>query len=106
MMRSGSGTPDRVQASLTGHLVLAALHTNDSVSAVTFGRYGRGAIFAGLSLLGWLRSLLSAWPVCKLCHPASSAQVARLVSIGLPGASRIFELLNERALRPLITMVP
>jgi len=53
-----------VQASLTGHLVFATLHTNDAVSAVTPARrHGRGAISACLKPdRGWARS---AW--CAGC---------------------------------------
>ncbi len=68
-----------VQASLTGHLVLATLHTNDAVSAVTrLADMGVEPFLLSSSLLGVLaqRLLRRLCPQCKEAYPASSVSGA------------------------------
>jgi general secretion pathway protein E len=78
-----------VQASLTGHLVLATLHTNDAVSAVTrLADMGVEPYLLASSLLGVLAQRL----VRRLCpdcsesvHP-TAGEAAVLEHLGLPRA--------------------
>jgi general secretion pathway protein E len=78
-----------VQASLTGHLVLATLHTNDAVSAVTrLTDMGVEPFLLASSLLGVLAQRL----VRKLCTHCRVPQVAAVLAAGgdtsaLPRAS-------------------
>lgn len=71
-----------VQASLTGHLVLATLHTNDAVGAVTrLVDMGVEPFLLASSMLGVLaqRLVRKLCPVCKEVYeadPASQAEVA------------------------------
>ncbi len=75
-----------VQASLTGHLVLATLHTNDATSAVTrLADMGVESYLLASSLLGVLakrlvRTLCSA---CRVAHAPSTGEAALLAGIGL-----------------------
>jgi len=83
-----------IQASLTGHLVLATLHTNDAASAVTrLTDMGVEPFLLSSSLLGVLAQRL----VRKLCvhckqetHPVGCAQCGQT---GYSGRSGVFELL-------------
>jgi len=78
-----------VQASLTGHLVLATLHTNDASSAVTrLADMGVEPYLLASSLLGVLaqRLVRTLCPGCKVTHAPSAAEGALLVSLGLPAA--------------------
>lgn len=71
-----------VQASLTGHLVLATLHTNDAVSAVTrLGDMGIEPFLLSSSLLGVLAQRL----VRRLC-PDCRLREAVDPELGLPAA--------------------
>ncbi|MEY4979217.1 MAG: type secretion system protein GspE [Pseudomonadota bacterium] len=98
-----------IQASLTGHLVLATLHTNDAASAVTrLADMGIEPFLLSSSLLGVLAQRL----VRKLCtecrrqdahghwHPVGCAHCGHT---GYRGRTGIYELLvvND-AIRPLI----
>lgn len=100
-----------VQASLTGHLVLATLHTNDSVSAVTrLVDMGVEPFLLASSLLGVLaqRLVRRLCPACKtLAEPGSG----RYRAVGCPscnhsgysGRSGIHELfIVDDAARALI----
>jgi len=72
-----------VQASLTGHLVLATLHTNDSVGAVTrLVDMGVEPFLVASSLLGVLaqRLVRRLCPHCRREHVADSAE-CRLLEI-------------------------
>jgi general secretion pathway protein E len=72
-----------VQASLTGHLVLATLHTNDSVGAVTrLVDMGVEPFLVASSLLGVLaqRLVRKLCPQCRRPRPADAAE-CRLVGI-------------------------
>ncbi|MFI4982395.1 MAG: GspE/PulE family protein, partial [Nevskiales bacterium] len=67
-----------VQASLTGHLVLATLHTNDTTSAVTrLVDMGIEPFLLASSLTGVLaqRLVRRLCPACKRAAPADAAEV-------------------------------
>lgn len=79
-----------VQASLTGHLVIATLHTNDAVSAVTrLTDMGIEPYLLSSSLLGVLGQRL----VRKVCSSCSSAGCTECAGVGYAGRTGIFELL-------------
>jgi general secretion pathway protein E len=79
-----------IQASLTGHLVLATLHTNDSVSAVTrLTDMGVEPFLLSSSLLGVLAQRL----VRKVCPVCSGAGCDACGQTGYQGRTGIFELL-------------
>ena len=103
-----------VQASLTGHLVLATLHTNDAASAITrMVDMGIEPFLLASSLLGVLaqrlvrrlcpacrqpyapdtaeQALLSGAPLSRLYRPVGCAQCKRS---GYQGRSGIYELLE------------
>ena len=82
-----------VQASLTGHLVLATLHTNDAASAVTrLADMGVEPYLLSSSLLGVLAQRL----VRALCHAcrveveADHGERELLARMGLPALTRLF----------------
>jgi len=89
-----------IQASLTGHLVLATLHTNDAVSAVTrLTDMGIEPFLLSSSLLGVLAQRL----VRKLCPSCQGAGCVACGQTGFLGRTGIFELLTtDEALRGLI----
>src|SRR5205085_10631985 len=73
-----------VQASLTGHLVLATLHTNDSVGAVTrLVDMGVEPFLVASSLVGVLaqRLVRKLCPQCRVPHAPDAAE-RRLLQIG------------------------
>jgi len=79
-----------IQASLTGHLVLATLHTNDAASAVTrLSDMGVDAFLLSSSLLGVLAQRL----VRKLCRACGGSGCPACASTGYVGRTGIFELL-------------
>jgi general secretion pathway protein E len=79
-----------IQASLTGHLVLATLHTNDSVSAVTrLTDMGVEPFLLSSSLLGVLAQRL----VRKVCTVCAGAGCEVCGQTGYQGRTGIFELL-------------
>ncbi|MDM0114500.1 ATPase, T2SS/T4P/T4SS family [Variovorax sp. J22R133] len=79
-----------IQASLTGHLVLATLHTNDSVSAVTrLTDMGVEPFLLSSSLLGVLAQRL----VRKVCTVCQGAGCDTCGLTGYQGRTGIFELL-------------
>ena len=86
-----------IQASLTGHLVLATLHTNDAASAVTrLTDMGVEPFLLSSSLLGVLAQRL----VRKWCLPCLGAGCAQCNHSGYSGRTGIFELLvTDDALR-------
>jgi general secretion pathway protein E len=76
-----------VQASLTGHLVLATLHTNDATSAVTrLADMGVEPYLLASSLLGVLaqRLVRTLCPACRVAHPATSGEQKLTADLGLP----------------------
>lgn len=79
-----------VQASLTGHLVLATLHTNDATSSVTrLTDMGVEPFLLASSLLGVLgqRLVRRLCPVCRVEHAPSAAESAM---IGQGAGNRVF----------------
>lgn len=110
-----------VQASLTGHLVLATLHTNDAASAVTrLVDMGIEPFLLASSLLGVLAQRLARnlCPECKIPHRVSASEQEMLgvdaqiyAAAGCPhcghtgykGRSGIYELLTvDEPMRRLI----
>jgi general secretion pathway protein E len=89
-----------IQASLTGHLVLATLHTNDASSAVTrLTDMGVEPFLLSSSLLGVLAQRL----VRKLCLSCHGAGCAACGHTGYAGRSGVFELLvTDEAIRAQI----
>jgi general secretion pathway protein E len=70
-----------VQASLTGHLVLATLHTNDAVSATTrLVDMGVEPYLLSSSLLGVLaqRLVRKLCPACKVPYQPGAAEIAEI----------------------------
>ncbi|MBB3177247.1 type II secretion system ATPase GspE [Variovorax sp. Sphag1AA] len=89
-----------IQASLTGHLVFATLHTNDSVSAVTrLTDMGVEPFLLSSSLLGVLaqRLVRKLCPVCSAPGPGGGEAVPvgcdACGQTGYQGRTGIFELL-------------
>ena len=79
-----------IQASLTGHLVLATLHTNDAASAVTrLTDMGIEPFLLSSSLLGVLAQRLLR-KLCVACHGAGCAECGHT---GYQGRTGVFELL-------------
>ena len=89
-----------IQASLTGHLVLATLHTNDSASAVTrLIDMGVEPFLLSSSLLGVLAQRL----VRKTCTQCQGAGCERCGNTGYQGRTGVFEMLVvDDAMRALI----
>jgi len=89
-----------IQASLTGHLVLATLHTNDAASAVTrLIDMGVEPFLLSSSLLGVLAQRL----VRKLCPACQGQGCADCGHSGYQGRTGVFELLvADETLRDLI----
>ena len=79
-----------IQASLTGHLVLATLHTNDAASAVTrLADMGVEPFLLSSSLLGVLAQRL----VRKLCPGCQGTGCQACGHTGYQGRTGVFELL-------------
>ncbi len=89
-----------VQASLTGHLVLATLHTNDAVSAVTrLTDMGIEPFLLSSCLLGVLAQRL----VRKRCVSCGGAGCVSCSHTGYQGRTGIFELFTvDGRLRQLV----
>ena len=89
-----------IQASLTGHLVLATLHTNDAASAVTrLTDMGIEPFLLSSSLLGVLAQRL----VRKLCLHCQGQGCNECGHSGYSGRTGIFELLaTDERIRSLI----
>ena len=98
-----------IQASLTGHLVLATLHTNDAVSAVTrLTDMGVEPFLLSSSLLGVLAQRLVR-KLCPVCaqrqggHGAEPVGCEACGQTGYQGRTGIFEMLvADDAVRALI----
>jgi len=94
-----------IQASLTGHLVLATLHTNDAASAVTrLTDMGVEPFLLSSSLLGVLAQRLVR-KTCRQCAPARPAGSGceACGQTGYQGRTGIFELLvADDAIRALV----
>jgi general secretion pathway protein E len=81
-----------VQASLTGHLVLATLHTNDASSAVTrLIDMGIEPFLLSSSLLGVLAQRLIRL-TCQVCHGEGCAECRHS---GFKGRAGIYELMTS-----------
>ena len=81
-----------IQASLTGHLVLAMLHTNDAASAVNrLIDMGVEPFLLSSSLLGVLAQRL----VRKLCTHCDGAGCTTCNQTGYQGRTGVFELLTS-----------
>ena len=79
-----------IQASLTGHLVLATLHTNDAASAVTrLTDMGVEPFLLSSSLLGVLAQRL----VRKLCTACGGTGCSECGQTGYQGRTGVFELM-------------
>jgi len=89
-----------IQASLTGHLVLATLHTNDAASAVTrLTDMGVEPFLLSSSLLGVLAQRL----VRKLCTSCAGKGCEACGQTGYQGRTGVFELLvTDDAIRAQI----
>jgi len=89
-----------IQASLTGHLVLATLHTNDATSAVTrLTDMGVEPFLLSSSLLGVLAQRLVR-KLCTHCHGKGCEQCGHT---GYSGRSGVYELLvTDDAIRAQI----
>jgi len=89
-----------IQASLTGHLVLATLHTNDAASAVTrLIDMGVEPFLLSSSLLGVLAQRL----VRKRCTACAGLGCATCGHTGYSGRTGVFELLlTDEAIRAQI----
>jgi general secretion pathway protein E len=89
-----------IQASLTGHLVLATLHTNDAASAVTrLTDMGVEPFLLSSSLLGVLAQRL----VRKLCGQCGGPGCSACGQTGYQGRTGVFELmLADENIRTLI----
>jgi len=89
-----------VQASLTGHLVFATLHTNDAVSAVNrLVDMGVEPFLLASSLIGVVAQRL----VRRLCPECSKAGCAACNQSGYRGRTGIYEMLTvDDGLRRLI----
>ena len=82
-----------VQASLTGHLVLATLHTNDAVSAVTrLADMGVEPYLLASSVLGVLaqRLVRCLCPECREAAPPTPGEAAALGRLGLPASLSLY----------------
>jgi general secretion pathway protein E len=89
-----------VQASLTGHLVLATLHTNDAASAVTrLTDMGIDPFLLSSSLRGVLAQRL----VRKLCPVCAGTGCGACARSGYAGRTGVFELLV--ASEPIRTLI-
>jgi general secretion pathway protein E len=94
-IRDGETAQIAVQASLTGHLVLATLHTNDAVSAVTrLLDMGIEPYLLSSSLLGVLGQRLVR-RCCAVCGgPEHAAECETCGKSGYQGRMGIYELLE------------
>jgi general secretion pathway protein E len=82
-----------VQASLTGHLVLATLHTNDAASALTrLADMGVEPYLLASSLLGVLaqRLVRTLCPSCRAQSAPTAGEAALLAELALPPAQALW----------------
>jgi len=81
-----------VQASLTGHLVLATLHTNDAASAVTrLADMGVEPYLLASSLLGVLaqRLVRTLCPACRVASVPTAGEAGLLTDLALPATQAL-----------------
>ena len=82
-----------VQASLTGHLVLATLHTNDAASAVTrLADMGVEPYLLASSLLGVLaqRLVRTLCPACRTAAPPTAGETKLNADLGLAASQPVW----------------
>jgi general secretion pathway protein E len=82
-----------VQASLTGHLVLATLHTNDAASAVTrLADMGVEPYLLASSLLGVLaqRLVRTLCPVCRTAAPPTAGEAKLNADLNLSASQPVW----------------
>jgi general secretion pathway protein E len=82
-----------VQASLTGHLVLATLHTNDAASAVTrLADMGVEPYLLASSLLGVLaqRLVRTLCPACRVPSAPTAGEASILAGLDLPAQMPLY----------------
>ena len=83
-----------VQASLTGHLVLSSIHTNDACSSITrLVDMGVEPFLVSTSLVGIIaqRLVRRICPVCRTPHQATSEQLARLGLDKIPSKATVYK---------------
>jgi general secretion pathway protein E len=89
-----------VQASLTGHLVLATVHTNDAAGAITRMRDMKVEPFL---LASTLRTVIAQRLVRRLCPDCAGAGCAACDQSGYKGRTGIFETIRiDDSLRQII----
>ena len=82
-----------VQASLTGHLVLATVHTNDAASTITrLADMGVEPYLLASSLLGVLaqRLVRTLCPACRVAAAPSDGEARLLADLGLPPTQSVW----------------
>lgn len=82
-----------VQASLTGHLVLSSIHTNDACSSVTrLVDMGVEPFLVSTSLIGIVaqRLVRRVCPACRQPHQATQEQLARLGIDKIPERATVY----------------
>ena len=93
-----------VQASLTGHLVLATLHTNDASSAITrLADMGVEPYLLATSLLGVLaqRLVRTLCPHCRRASAPTAGEQRLLDELGLPVDQPVSAGRRMRAVQPV-----
>lgn len=86
-----------VQASLTGHLVLSSIHTNDACSSVTrLVDMGVEPFLVSTSLIGILaqRLVRRVCPKCREPHQATADQLARLGLDKIPSQAQVYRAIG------------
>ncbi|MGP1346246.1 MAG: ATPase, T2SS/T4P/T4SS family [Phycisphaerales bacterium] len=86
-----------VQASLTGHLVLATLHTNDAPSAISrLQDIGIEPFLISSSVLAVMaqRLLRRVCPVCRGAGPANESRCEKCFGTGYAGRVAIYEIMT------------
>lgn len=86
-----------IQASLTGHLVLASLHTNTAGAAITrLADMGIERYLIASSLRGVLaqRLVRRLCPRCRKPHPVDAVDAARLTAHGIHGVATLFDAIG------------
>jgi general secretion pathway protein E len=94
-----------VQASLTGHLVLATLHTNDAASAVTrLADMGVEPYLLASSLLGVLaqRLVRTLCPACRAPTPPSDGERRLLADVALSPSQPLFAATGRTGIYELL----
>ncbi|MBN8555989.1 MAG: type II secretion system ATPase GspE [Deltaproteobacteria bacterium] len=82
-----------VQASLTGHLVLSSIHTNDASSSITrLVDMGVEPFLVSTSIIGILaqRLVRRVCTHCRVPHQATAAELARLGLEKIPSTAQVF----------------